>query len=226
MNRVAFAIACLVLARLTATQASASELNLATTSTARPSIFLLRTGVDHAIVSEVGYRRVLLWGERQVFVGGDVAVPWGSLDLRDYRVRLGAGLPVVGGQHWKLAGWLSPTVRGTRNAGSDMIAVGTDVHLTGGYYAQRWFLAGEVGIDWVAATHITMSDAYRSQGYAAARDGWYASAGGTAYTGLLAGLSFSSVDVVLRAGLPRGANLSPQTLPAYLTLGVNTSLPW
>ncbi len=226
MIRGAFGMAGLILALATATRASGSELNLATASTARPSIFLLRTGVDHAIVTEVGYRRVLAWGEQQVFVGGDFAVPWGSLDLRDYRARVSVGLPVVGGQHWKLAGWLSPTVLGTRNAGDDMIAVGTDLRLTGGYYDRGWFIAGELGLDWVAATHVTLSGAYRSQGYAGARDGWYAIPGGTAYAGLQAGLTFSSVDVVLRAGLPRTTTLAPQTLPAYLTLGVNTALPW
>ncbi len=226
MIRRALGMACLVLALATATPTAGSELNLATTSTARPSIFLLRTGVDHAIVTEVGYRRVLAWGEQQVFVGGDFAVPWGNLDLGDYRARISVGLPVVRARHWKLAGWLSPTVLGTRSAANDMIAVGTDLRLTGGYYHHGWFVAGELGLDWVAVTHVQLSEAYRSEGYAGARDGWYATPGGTAYAGLQAGLSFSSVDVVLRAGLPRTPTLGPQTLPAYLTLGVNTALPW
>ncbi len=57
-------------------------------------------------------------------------------------------------------------------------ALGVDSRLTGGYYARRWFLAGEVGFDWLAATHITFSDAYRTM-YSDAKDGWYGTPGGT-----------------------------------------------
>lgn len=224
MNRLS-TMASVVLALVSASSASAQELNLAATSTARPNILLARTGMDHSLVAELGYRRVLAWGDRQLLLGGDVAFPWGNVDLRDYRVRATAGLPFLGGQRWKLAGWLSPTVRGTQSAGSDMTAVGADLRLTGGYYSRGWFVAGELGVDWVAATHVTLSDAYRSRAYPGAKDGWYGAPGGTVYTGLQGGLSFSAFDVVLRAGLPRSTALGPQTVPAYLTLGVNVPLP-
>ena len=223
MKRLAMA-ASVVLALAAATRASAQELNLATTSTARPSIVEVRTGMDHALLGEVGYRRVLAWGDRQIFVGGDVASPWAKVDLGDYRLRATVGVP-LGTQHWKLAGWLAPTLRGTENAASRMAALGADVRLTGGYYARRWFAAGEVGLDWIAATHITFSDAYRTRAYAGARDGWYRLPGGTAYAGLHAGVSFSSFDVIVRAGHPRTTALESQTVPLYVTVGVNVALP-
>ncbi len=207
-----------------AARGSAQELNLGATSTARPNIVVARTGMEHALMTEVGYRRVLEWGDRQLFVGGDVAFPWGGVDLRDYRVRASAGLPFVDGQHWKLAGWLSPTVRGTRDAASDMTALGADLRVTAGHYARGWFVAAELGVDWVAATHVRISDAYRNRAYAGAQDGWYGAPGGTVYTGLQGGLSFSALDVVLRAGLPRTTTLGAQSVPAYLTLGVNVPL--
>ena len=223
MRRLA-TVASVLLALAAATRAPAQELNLATTSTARPGIVEVRTGVDHAFLAEAGYHHVLAWQDRQIFVGGDVALPWARLDLGDYRVRATVGLP-YGTEHWKLAGWLSPTLRGTDNAASRMDAIGVDVRLTGGYYALRWFVAGEVGIDWVAATHITFSDAYRTSVYSGARDGWYRMTGGTAYAGLHGGVSFSSFDVILRAGHPRTTALESQTLPLYLTVGVNVALP-
>ena len=222
MNRLTVA-ASVVVALAAARGVPAQELNLAATSAERPSILLVRTGVDHAFTGEVGYRHVLAWGDRQLFLGGDVIMPWAKLDLRDYAVRATAGLP-LGGRHWKLAGWLSPTLRGTGNAGADMTAIGADLRLTGGYYARGWFLAGEAGIDWVAATHIAVTDAYRTRVYAGAKDGWYGLPGGTVYAGLDAGLSFSSFDLVLRAGMPRTTSLAEQTLPAYLTIGVNLAL--
>ncbi len=222
MRRLAM-VASAAVALAAATRASAQELNLAATSADRPSIVEVRTGLDHALVGEVGYRHVLAWGDGQLIVGGDVAMPWANADLRDYRVRATVGLP-FGGQHWKLAGWLSPTLRGTENAASDMTALGVDLRLTGGYYARGWFVAGEVGLDWIAATHIALSDAYRNQAYAGAKDGWYGAPGGTAYVGLQAGVSFSSLDVIVRAGLPRTTALEEQTVPLSLTVGVNVAL--
>jgi hypothetical protein len=222
MRRLAL-VSSAVLALAATTRASAQELNLAATSTARPSIVQARSGMDHAFLGEVGYRHVLAWGDQQFFVGGDVAMPWAKVDLRDYRLRATGGLP-FGGQRWKLAGWLSPTVRGTENAASEMTSLGVDLRLTGGYYAPRWFIAGEVGLDWIAATHITFSDAYRTSVYSGARDGWYRTPGGTFYTGFHAGVSFSSFDVIVRAGHPRTTALEPQTVPFYLTLGVNVAL--
>jgi hypothetical protein len=211
------------LALAAAASASAQELNLATASTDRPSIVSVRTGMDHALVGEIGYRHVLAWGDHPFFVGGDVAMPWAKADAGEYRVRATLGVP-FGGEHWKVAGWLSPTLRGTENAASDMAAVGVDLRLTGGYYARRWFLAGEAGIDWVAATHITFSDAYRDM-YSGARNGWYGNPGGTTYAGLNAGVSFRSVDVIVRAGVPRTTELEQQTVPLYVTAGVNVTLP-
>ncbi len=223
MKRLALVVS-VALALSVATRASAQELNLSTTSPARPSIVEVRTGLDHAFLAEVGYRRVLAWEDRQILVGGDFAMPWARADLGDYRVRATVGLP-LGTEHWKLAGWLSPTLRGTENSASDMAAVGVDARLTGGYYGRRWFLAGEAGVDWIAATHVAFSDAYRRTVYAGARDGWYRLPGGTTYAGLQAGLSFSSFDLVLRAGHPRTTDLAPQTIPAYVTVGVNVALP-
>lgn len=213
-----------LLALGSATAARGQELNLAAASEARPGIASVRTGMDHALVAEVGYRRLLSWGSQRLFLGGDAALPWAGLDLRDYRLRAMLGIP-FGGERWQAAAWLSPVVRGTRNAASRMTAVGAEARLTGGYYAPRWFAAAEAGLDWSAATHIRFSGAYREV-YAGARDGWYRSPGGTVYAGLLGGVSFSSVDLVVRAGHPRTLALEMQTVPFYLTLGANVALPW
>jgi hypothetical protein len=222
MNRLVL-LSSAALALAGSATASAQELNLANTGTDRPSIVEVRTGMDHAFLGELGYRRVLAWGERQILAGGDVAMPWAKPDLRDYRIRATLGAP-LGTEHWKIVGWLSPTLRGTENAASDMAAFGADLRLAGGFYARRWFLAGEVGLDWVAATHITFRDRYRSVVYSGAKDGWYRATGGTAYTGLHGGVSFSSFDVIVRAGHPRTTALEAQTLPFYLTVGVNVPL--
>ena len=75
-----------------------------------------------------------------------------------------------------------------------------------------------------SASRIAISDAYRAN-YPGARDGWYRLPGGTAYAGLQAGLSFGTFEVVARAGHPRTPSLAPQSVPFYVTGGVNVSLP-
>jgi len=223
MSRLSMA-ASAAIALAAATTASAQEMNLAATSPGRPGVVGVRAGWDHAFLGEIGYRHVLAWGDQQILVGGDFALPWAKPDLRDYRLRATVGLP-FGTKSWKVAAWLAPAVRGTDNAVSRMTALGIDSRLTGGYYARRRFVAGEAGLDWVAATRIAFSDAYRRRVYSGARDGWYRNPGGTAYAGLLGGVSFSALDVVLRAGHPRTTALEAQTVPFYFTLGVNVALP-
>jgi hypothetical protein len=215
-------IASVAVVAAAAASASAQELNLAATSAARPNVVVLRSGIEHALVGELGYRRVLTWGDRQLLVGADVALPWARADLRDHRVRAMVGAP-FGGRHWKLAGWLAPTLRGTGNAASDMTALGVDARVTGGYYARRWFTAAEGGVDWNATTHVALREAYRTRVHSGAKDGWYRNPGGTTYAGLQAGLSFSSFDVVLRTGLARTTALDAQTIPVYATAGVNVA---
>lgn len=201
--------------------AGAEELNLAVTSTAQPTIVSARTGLDHAFVAELGYRRVLSWRERPLVVGADVELPWAEPDLGDHRLRLVIGAPLLGDQAWKLSGWIGPAARGSEDAASRMEALGVDAHVTGGYYVRRWFAAAELGIDWVATTHVSLTDAYREHVFEDAQSGWYSTPGGTLYGGLQAGLSFRSFDVVLRAGQTRTLALDAQTIPLYVTLGVN-----
>lgn len=207
-----------------AASASAEEINFAKATAERPNLILARTGVDHALVVDVGYRRVLSLGGQRLILGGDFGVPWGTSDLGDYRVRGVVSMPLVGeGRGFQLVASLAPTLRASRNSAGTDHALGVDARLTAGYYA-RWWAAGELGIDWAATTHIAHDDAYLEV-YPGARDGWYGNPGGTIYAGMNAGVTLRSVDLVLRAGMPRATGLGPQTLPFYALVGVNVTLP-
>ena len=222
---VTLVLAALALAA-PAVEVSAEEINFATLTAERPNVVEARTGLDHAFVLELGYRRVVEWRGRQLLFGGDWAFPWASPDFGDFRVRATASASLLrgSGSGWKLVASLSPTLRATQNAAADMHALGADVRLTGGYY-RRWWCAGEVGLDWAATTHVSHSGAYRETVYADARDGWYTSPGGTFYAGGNAGVSIKSVDVMLRVGHPRSLDLAQQTVPFFVLVGVNVALP-
>jgi hypothetical protein len=206
-----------------ASEASAQELNLATTSTERPDIVRARTGVDHAFTAELGYVRVVALPDRVLLVGADLVLPWATPDLGDVELRLGAAAPVVEHGPWKLVARLGPTLRSAETVVSRMIALDLDARLAAGYHARRGFVAVEAAVDWAAATHVTHSDAYRDRVYADAMDGWYRSTGGTLRAGVYGGLSFERFDLVLRAGRPFAIDGGAHTIPLYATLGVNVT---
>ena len=204
--------------------ARAQEVNLATLAEDDDAAnrVHVRTGAEYGFVAGVGYARAVSVLERRILVSGDVTAPWAGFDASDYRVRAGVLVPIVGTRRWKIAGTVAPTLRGTRNEVSRMTSVGADVGVTGGFYGRHWFVAGELGFDWAATTHVAHTDLYRATVFADARDGWYGTAGGNYRYGAQAGVSFGRHDVVLRVGQLRDVAGEAPVLPFYGTLTFDT----
>jgi hypothetical protein len=201
--------------------ARAQEVNLGALDQAS-NVVHVSTGAEYGFVAGVGYARVVPFLDRQLVLSGDFTLPWAGLDLSDYRLRVGALLPIAGIRRWKLAGSIAPTVRQTKNDISRMTDVGADVGVVAGYYSARWFVATELGFDWAMTTHIAHTQVYRTAVYEGARDGWYANSGGNLRAGLQGGVSFGHHDVILRIGGVRGIDGDPPLLPFYGTLAFNT----
>jgi hypothetical protein len=216
----AAAIMMLLLSASVPVAARAQELNLAALDETS-NVVHVRTGAEYGFVAGVGYSRVVPLLERRLVLTGDATLPWATLDASDYRVRVGAMLPLVGARRWKLAGALAPTVRGVKTELSRMTDLGADAALVGGYYARRWFAAAEVGFDWALTTYVAHTDTYRDNVYGGARDGWYANAGGNARAGAQGGVTLGRSDVILRAGAVRDVSGGEPLLPFYATLAVN-----
>jgi len=202
--------------------ARAQEVNLSLLDDEPANRVHVRTGAEYGFVASVGYARTVSLLDRRLLLTGDGTVPWAGLDASDYRVRVGALVPIVGSRRWRLAGTIAPTVRGTQNAAATMTSLGADLGVQGGFYARHWFVAGETGLDWAMTTHITHSDEYRTTVYAGARDGWYAMPGGNIRYGLQAGASFGRYDLVLRAGQLVDVGGAKPLLPFYGTLALDT----
>lgn len=186
---------------------------------AEPNRVHVTTGAEYGFVAGAGYSRVIL--DRRLVVTGDVTVPWASFDLSDYKLRAGALAPIVGPRRWKLAGFVAAIARGNKNYISRMIDAGVDLGVVGGYYAGRWFAAGELGFDWAMATHVAHTDEYRAISYMDAKDGWYTGPGGNLRAGIQGGVALGRYDVVLRAGQVRDVAGEPPLLPFYGTLSVD-----
>jgi len=212
-----------VFTMLFSSRAEAQELNLAKLADAPANRVYARTGAEWAFVAGAGYARTVPVGQRHLVLLGELTAPWATLDTSDYQARVGALLPLLAWRGWQLAGSLEPTVRGTKNDVGRMTGLGANAGMTGGYYAQRWFLAGELGFDYTLTTKITHSTLYREAVYANARDGWYINPGGNYRLGGQAGASFGNYEVALRAGILRDMMGGQPMFPFYATLGVSTS---
>lgn len=200
--------------------AHADELNLRTIgeSDATPNRVHVSTGAEYGFVAGVGYSRVMPMLDRHVVLMGDITMPWAGFDLADYRLRAGALVPIVGSGAFQLAGSVAPSVRGSSSRINTMTDVGLDTSLVGGFYARRWFVALEAGVDLALTTHVTHSDAYRMNVYPDAKDGWYSDPGANIRGGVQAGVSIDRYDVTLRIGEVRDSAGEAPLLPFYGTL--------
>jgi hypothetical protein len=207
---------------LTAVPAGAQEVNLARLGSGPENRVAVRMGAEYGLVTGVSYSREVPALGRTALLGADLTMPWGGLDAGDWRLRVSALAPIAGGERWKVAGVVAPTVRETTNDVARMTAVGLDAGLVGGWYAPRWFAAVDAGADWSFATYVANSERYRQIVYAGARDGWYRMPGGNFRAGVQAGVSFSRFELALRLGRLRDLSGNGPALPLYGTVALTT----
>jgi hypothetical protein len=226
MSRLSLGRALLVLAAcVLAVPAAAQSINFGARPAERANELHFAVGLENAFVGTVGYSHGVSLLDHAIVLTADVALPWASFDLADFRLRMGALVPLAGKGSWKLTGKVLPVLRSTQNEINRMTNLGLDAGLVAGYYAQRWFIAAEAGLDWSAATYIQHSELYRQTGYAGAKDAWYSTTAANGYAGLLGGFSFERWDVVLRAGQTRDYRGKTPVIPLYVSAGINVRLP-
>jgi len=204
-------------------RAQAQEVNLARLDQGPANRVYVRTGAEWAFVGGVGYARTVPVGQRRMVLLGELTAPWAAADASDYQARVGALVPILTWRGWQLAGSLEPTVRATKNDLGRMTSLGANAGVMGGYYAQHWFAAGELGFDYMLTTRIAHSRLYRDSVYQNARDGWYLNPGGNYRLGGQAGASFGRYELALRAGILRDMKGGQPMFPLYATLALSTS---
>lgn len=180
-------------------------------------------GMDPAMITAVGYGRVVAIGGHRVQLGGDAGVGAAHMDAHDFRARLGAQASLL---HWRsahLTGSMTLIARGTENAIYRGFNWGADVTGTLGVYRPRWFAAAEAGLDKAVITHVSHTRWYRDNFYPDARDGWYLDAGGTFRNGVTAGVALGRMELVGRFGSQRTERFEPLPSPLYGSIGVGLS---
>lgn len=216
MTRVLRCVVALMISAVVA-RVAAAQWNVARFDMGKNRVYTA-FGLDPALVTTVGYGRVVPVFGHQFQLAGDVGIGAAGLDVSDFRARLQANTSIV---HWRslhLTGSASFITRGTENSIYRGLNFGADFTATGGVYRPGWFVAGEFGFDKAVITHITQSDWYRNF-YPGAKDGWYLDAGGTFHYGLTGGIAIGRVELVGRVGLQRTEDFNELAPPGYVRLG-------
>jgi hypothetical protein len=198
---------------------TAAQWNLARFDAGRNRVYT-SVGLDPAVITTVGYARVVPVAGHDFQLAGDVGVVSAGVDARDFRARVDLQSAVLQWRSLRLAGSATFITRGTENSIYRGINLGADITGTAGVYRPRWFAAGQFGKDKAIITHVTHTDYYRDFFYADAKDGWYLDAGGTFHYGVVAGVALGNAELVGRAGFLRTEDFNDLTPPMYLSLGL------
>jgi len=177
-------------------------------------------GLDPALVTTVGYSRVVPLVGHPLQFSGDVGIAAAALDTRDFRGRVQVFTSLVRWRFLYLNGSATAIIRGTENSIYRGLNFGADFTATAGVYRTRWFAAGEFGFDKAVITYLKHSDWYRQYFYAEAKNGWYLDAGGTFHYGLVGGITVGRTELSLRGGFLRTEDFNDLVPPAYVSLGV------
>jgi len=185
---------------------------------------LVTSGLDPAMVTELGYGRVFRAFGRDLQLAGNAGVVTADVDVSDFRARLGAQTWLLRWRSLHFTGSATFITRGTENSIYRGLNFGSDFTATLGAYRHGWFAAGEFGYDKAIITHITQSDWYRDNFYPEAKDGWYLDAGGTFHYGLTGGIALGRAEIFARLGWRRTERFNDLIPPVYGNLGVGFGL--
>jgi hypothetical protein len=177
-------------------------------------------GLDPALVTSLGYARVIPLGGHAVQLSGEAGVVTARMDARDFRTRLQVQTSLL---HWRslhFTGSATFITRGTENVIYRGLNMGSDFTGTVGVYRKGWFTAGEFGFDKAIITHVTHTDWYRTHYYPEAKDGWYLNAGGTFHYGVTAGLALGRAELVGRFGWVRTEDFNDLLSPVHGSIGL------
>jgi hypothetical protein len=217
MSRIS-SIALGILAASLVTGEASAQWNVARFGT-EPNRIFTTSGLDPAVVTSVGYARVVPVARRDLQLSGEVGLVTAKVDTRDFRAKMGAQVSLWRWRSVNLTGSVSAITRGTENTIYRGINFGADFAATVGVYRPTWFVAGEAGKDKAIITHVTHTDFYRSL-FPDARNGWYLDAGGTLRNGIAAGISRGRAEFVTRLGFQRTEDYNSMVPPVYASAGM------
>jgi hypothetical protein len=176
--------------------------------------------IEPTVIRSVGYGRVVsLFGEEWQ-LGAEFGVVGADLDPRDVRARLHTRTTLVGWRSFRVVGGMGFVTRATENSMTRAVTFGADFGVAPGVYRDRWFLAGEFGLDKAVITHTAYSDRYREEIDPDAKNGWLLHLDGIVRYGVAAGVAIGPAELALRAGWRETEDFNPVTQRTYAGVGL------
>ncbi len=214
---IRYAVALVLLMAVVRT--ASAQWNTARLNGGRNRIYMT-VGLDPAVVTAVGYARVVPVLGHEFQIGTDVGIAAAKPDVKDFRARVEIQSTVLRYESLQLTGSAAFVTRGTENVVYRGLDFGADITGMLGVYKPGWFAAAQFGKDKAIITHITHTDWYRQHVYQDAKDGWYLDAGGTFHYGMMAGLTVGRTELVGRAGYRKTEDWNQILPPFYGSVGI------
>ena len=182
------------------------------------------TGLNNGVIYGLQYGKIIHLKRTILIPFLDLSLPFGNRVIDDYKVKLGTSLKLLQTKKLILSGGVSILNQRYENPFAKMQNVGLETALQFGLYKQKWFLNLSISNDYLFATHIKHSEAYKKN-YDGAISGWYQNTANNLLMGLNLGYSFKKIDITLSPGIIKtdGFKSSP-TLPFYGKIGINYKL--
>jgi hypothetical protein len=154
----------------------------------------------------------------------DVTWMAGALDADDFRVRAGARADVLKRGPFRLQLALVPQYVQTANGSFTARTLATELRVAPGVDVGRWSgeLQASINQDWL--TSFSMTDTYRNNVYAGARDGWYGATSRVWRAGVRGAVRVEPVEVSIAGGW-EGTGSYDFLPPLYASLTVAYVLP-
>ncbi|MEO1451274.1 MAG: hypothetical protein AAFV07_17215 [Bacteroidota bacterium] len=160
----------------------------------------LGIGWDYAVAYNLGYA-YKLQTKFPVLLHANVSAPAGNKLLDEVKIKTGGQILLIDQQRIKGGISLHAIYRSYQNPLIRLRNFGSEIKGTIGYFAPKWFVAGEIGHDKAIVTRFSPTDVFRESMYQDTQVGWYDPAtGGHVLFGLQTGYSREKFDVTFSIG--------------------------
>lgn len=183
-------------------------------------ITYLNFGYNYGVTSQVGYAYQIN-SFKPIVLNADYSFPLGINLFDDFKVRIGAQMPVYQYNNIRLTLKVQSVFRNHETKLVRMSNLGSELSAIVGIYKQRWHLALEVGYDNSNFTYLKHFDLMKEI-HPDIKDGWYAKTGGNFFYGFQTSRVISThIEIYLRTGATNARSTDENALlPIYSQLGL------
>ncbi len=202
------------IAFLCAASSFGQNLNWSTIPETQKSIAYFNFGYDFGATLQAGYGYQVKTF-KPTLLTFDYSMPMGEKIADDFKLRLGAQLPILKKNHFILSGKLYSNFRRHETSMVSMVSFGSELAAVAGYYKSTWHIAGEFGFDKAITTQVVHSERMKEY-YPSIKDGWITPTGGQFFFGIQGSKTLGEkLELSLRIGGTNAQSTDENALLPY-----------